>query len=161
MTVAILVLAYREPSVLAAVVPVYRKAGFDIYVHLDAKASVVDYALAMGDQAQHCRFIQPRTSVFWAGFTMTQATMQLLQTALEAKEYSNLALVSDDTLPIVPMARLRAALATKVERIAVRRLQDDEVFVERYRKFFYLNRVYFEKRCFSCGLSWSFTPRRW
>jgi hypothetical protein len=22
-----------------------------------------------------------------------------------------------------------------------------------------LNRVYFEKRCFSCGLSWSFTPK--
>jgi hypothetical protein len=139
MTVAILVLGYREPSVLAAVVPVYRKAGFDIFVHLDAKASVVDYALAMGDQAQHCRFIQPRTSVFWAGFTMTQATMQLLETALEAKEYSNLALVSDDTLPIVPMARLRSALATKVERIAIRRLQDDEVFAERYRKFFYLD----------------------
>jgi hypothetical protein len=139
MTVAILVLGYREPSVLAAVVPVYRKAGFDIYVHLDAKVSVVDYALAMGDQAQHCRFIQPRTSIFWAGFTMTQATIQLLETALGAKDYSNLALVSDDTLPLIPMARLRAALTTKVERIAIRLLRADEVFTQRYREFFYLD----------------------
>ncbi|MFC7477489.1 beta-1,6-N-acetylglucosaminyltransferase [Dankookia sp. GCM10030260] len=139
MTVAILVLGYREPSVLAAVVPVYRKAGFDIYVHLDAKASVVDYALAMGDQAQYCRFIQPRTPVFWAGFTMTQATMQLLETALGAKDYTNLALVSDDTLPIVPIARLRTALTTRVERIAIRLLQAGDVFLRRYQEFFYLD----------------------
>lgn len=139
MTIAVLVLAYREPGVLSMVMPAYRKAGFDVFVHLDAKASMFDYVRAMGEHAQHCRFIDSRVPVFWGGFSMIRATMRLLETALETKGYSNLLLVSDDTLPIVPVERLRSALGARVERIAIRRLQEDELFVQRYRKFFLLD----------------------
>lgn len=139
MTVAVLVMAYKEPAVLSMVVPVYLKAGFDVFVHLDAKASVFDYARAMGDQARHCRFIQPRTSIFWAGFTMVQATLRLMEQALGANSYSNLLLVSDDTLPIAPAERLRTTLTRKAERISVRRVQQDELFFQRYREFYLLD----------------------
>ncbi len=131
MTVAVLVMAYKEPAVLSMVVPVYLKAGFDVFVHLDAKASVFDYARAMGEQARHCRFVEPRSDIFRAGFTMTQATMRLLDEATRTKDYSNLLLVSDDTLPIAPVERLRSALAQKVERVSVRRVQEDELFFKR------------------------------
>lgn len=139
MTVAVLVMAYREPAVLSMVLPVYLKAGFDVFVHLEAKASAMDYARALGDQARHCRFIEPRTSVFWAGFSMTQATIELMEAATRTKDYSNLLLVSDDTLPIAPLERLRSALARKIERVSIRRVQEDELFFQRYREFYFLD----------------------
>src|SRR5690349_7140999 len=116
MTIAVLVLAYREPVVLSTVMPVYRGAGFDVFVHLDAKASMFDYARAMGEHAQHCQFVETRKSVFWAGFSMIEATIRLLEAPLRTKSYSNLLLVSDDTLPIVPMEQLHAALGARIER---------------------------------------------
>lgn len=139
MTVAVLVMAYKEPTVLSMVVPVYLKAGFDVFVHLDAKASAFDYARAMGEQARHCRFVEPRSPIFWGGFTMVEATVRLLEEALRTKEYSNLLLVSDDTLPIVPVDRLRSALSTKIERISIRRVREDELFMQRYREFYFLD----------------------
>lgn len=139
MTVAVLVMAYKEPAVLAAVVPVYRKAGFDVFVHVDGKASVEDYARAMGDQARHCRFIEPRLSIFWAGFTMVRAALRLMVEATRTGAYSNLLLVSDDTLPIAPAERIRETLTRKVERINLRRVKEDELFFERYREFFLLD----------------------
>jgi hypothetical protein len=141
MAVAILVLAYREPFVLSQVVPAYHKAGFDIYVHLDAKASLADYTQAMNGQSDLCRFIPSRQSIFWAGFTMIQATISLLETALSHNKYTNFVLVSDDTLPIIPLTDLHDRLSYTADRISVRPVQDDELFAQRYRRFFFLDHI--------------------
>lgn len=139
MAIAVLVLAYREPAVLSMVLPVYRRAGFDVFVHLDAKASLEDYKRAMGDEAQHCRFVESREQVFWAGWSMIRATFRLLEAATSAGPYDNYLLVSDDTLPIVPVDRLKLMLGMQIERISARPLCDADIFTQRYRRFFFLD----------------------
>src|SRR4051812_2278059 len=95
MSVAILALAFREPSVLAAAVPFYRAAGFDVFVHLDAKVSAESYADAMGPSAGECWFLTRRRSIYWAGFTMVEAMIDLMEAATSAGRYTNFTLVSD------------------------------------------------------------------
>lgn len=136
MSVAILALAFREPAVLAAAVPVYRAAGCDVYVHLDAKASVTDYRAAMGPVARECVFLPEPRSIYWAGFTMVRAMLDLMEAALASGSYSNFALVSDDSFPLREPWLLKAKLTTDHERISVRRIEETEVFAQRYRRFF-------------------------
>jgi hypothetical protein len=139
LTLAVLVLAYREPVVLSLVAPIYRQAGFDVYIHLDAKASLEDYKRAMGDEAGFHHFIDGRECVFWAGWSMMRATFNLMNAAASAGQYQNFLLVSDDTLPIARADRLRAMLKMPVERISARPVRNDEVFADRYRRFFFLD----------------------
>jgi hypothetical protein len=139
MTVAVLVLGFREPNVLSLVIPVYRQAGFDIFLHLDAKAAILPYARALGGQAQYCRFLEKRRAIFWGGFSMVEAAIELLGTAFATGLYSNFLLVSDDTLPVVPVKRLREALTAGVDRISMRKLAEDDIFYQRYSRFFLLD----------------------
>ena len=139
MSVAILALAFREPAVLAAAMPVYKAAGCDVYVHLDAKASLADYQSAMGPMAQECTFLSERRSIYWAGFTMVQAMLDLMGAALAGGTYGNFALVSDDSFPVREPWLLKAKLTTDHERISVRRIEETEVFAQRYRRFFHFD----------------------
>ena len=139
MTVAVLVMAWREPEVLSLVAPVYRQAGFDIFVHLDAKTPLVSYLRALAGEAQHCRFLDRRIGVFWGGFSMVEAALELLRTAFATGRYSNFLLVSDDTLPVVPLRHLGEWLNLRLDRISARPVADDEPFSQRYRQFFMLD----------------------
>lgn len=139
MTIAVLVLGYRQPGVLSLVLPVYRQAGFDVFVHVDGKASLPAYAGALGAEAQHCRFSEPRSTIFWGGFTMVEATLNLLQSALSAGAYSRFLLVSDDTLPVASIARLRDVLNFDIDRVSAREIPSDELFYQRYQRFFMLD----------------------
>jgi Core-2/I-Branching enzyme len=110
-----------------------------VFVHLDAKSSETEYRNTMGQIADDCRFISRRFSIAWAGFSMIQATMCLLEEALTAGGYQNIALVSDDTFPIRPVDTLRSKLLTDHQRISARRLEPNEEFMHRYTRFFFLD----------------------
>jgi hypothetical protein len=140
MTIAALVLGFREPVVLAAAVPLYKKAGFDVYVHVDAKIAIADYAAAMGDAAKDCIFIEKRLSIFWAGFSMIEATLELMRQAI-AGGYENYVLVSDDSFPIRTPHVLRAKISTDHQRISARAVQSSEIFADRYRNFYSFDHV--------------------
>ncbi|ANY79519.1 hypothetical protein BB934_15875 [Microvirga ossetica] len=138
MSVAILVLAYREPEVLARAVKIYKHAGFDVFVHLDAKSDLDQYKSKMGSTADFCTFLAERSNISWAGFEMITATMRLLRSALKGN-YTNFALASDDTFPIRDVPRLSAILSSPANRISVRPLRSDENFAKRYHRFFYFD----------------------
>ncbi len=87
MRVACLVIAYSGAAVLAHTLPVYRRAGWDVFVHLDAKADIDVYRTAMAEAADQCRFIPNRTKVFWGGYSMMQAEFDLIHTARAASQY--------------------------------------------------------------------------
>jgi hypothetical protein len=70
---------------------------------------------------------------------MVEAAIELLGTACATGLYSNFLLVSDDTLPVVPVKRLREALTAGVDRISMRKLAEDDIFYQRYSRFFLLD----------------------
>jgi hypothetical protein len=136
---AILVMGYRAPEVLRAAVPVYVAAGCDIYVHVDAKRDLADYVSALGNAAENCKFVSDRLNIFWGGYSMVEAELALITAAMSKGNYTRLSLVSDDTFPIIPPARLQAFLAEPVERIMLRKLTDGDPFMKRYKEFFILD----------------------
>ena len=136
---AMLVLGFREPQVLRTSVPLYLSSGCDVYVHVDAKRQLADYVSQMGDIAERCSFVSNRQKVFWGGYSMIEAELALISAALSAKNYSRFCLVSDDSFPIMPSAKLRAFLAEPYERIALRKLGSNDPFLKRYTEHFILD----------------------
>ncbi|MCQ8239535.1 beta-1,6-N-acetylglucosaminyltransferase [Rhizosaccharibacter radicis] len=139
MRLALLVLAYREPEVLRAALPIYKAAGMDVFVHLDRKADLPAYVSRLGEAAENCRFIDRRASVFWAGFSMIEAELALILAAMPERSYERFTLVSDDTFPLRSPAELRAYLEEDHDRVMLRKLDADDPFMVRYQKFFFLD----------------------
>jgi hypothetical protein len=136
--VAILVLAYRASACLRAAIPLYCEAGFDVYVHLDSKASLLEYRNNLGEQGRNCRFIGTRFPIYWAGFNMVRAEMALLREAL-AYAYTKYVLISDDTFPLVGPTALNAFFADDLNRIDLRQIGPDDPFFARYAQFYMLD----------------------
>jgi hypothetical protein len=136
---ALLVLAYREPDVLRAAIPIYKAAGCDIFVHLDRKADQKEYATRLGEEAKVCRFVERRASVFWAGFSMVEAELSLILTAMTERHYERFVLISDDTFPLLPSSALGAYLAEDYDRVMLRKLAPNDPFMARYDQYFFLD----------------------
>ncbi|MCC6718412.1 MAG: hypothetical protein IT555_11060 [Acetobacteraceae bacterium] len=113
--VAILVLAH-----LTAPLPFLLRAlgdRFDVYLHLDAKTDAGGLVLP-----RHVTAIA-RREVHWGGWSMMQATMDLMAAA---RDHDVLALVSGDSLPLLAPDALHAALTIPgAERIEMLEVADD------------------------------------
>lgn len=113
--VAILVLAHR----LAPLPYLLRALGdrFDVFLHLDAETDAAGLVLPP------CVTMVRRRAVHWGGFSMMQATLDLMEAA---REHDVLALVSGDALPLLAPEALHAALADGgPERIELVEVPDD------------------------------------
>lgn len=112
--VAILVLAHR----LAPLPYLLRALGdrFDVFLHLDAETDAAGLALP------GCVTMVERRAVHWGGFSMMQATLDLMAAA---REHDVLALVSGDALPLLAPEALHAALVEDGERIELVAVPDD------------------------------------
>ena len=80
---------------------------FSVFVHMDAKTDLADARLRL---PAHASMIEPRIEVFWGGWSMMQATFLLIDAARRHGGFFRYALVSGDSLPVVPLDRLEAAL---------------------------------------------------
>jgi hypothetical protein len=101
--IAILVLAHRTAPLQALVDAIDDR--FRLFIHLDVRCADRDLVLP-----RHARLIAPRRAVFWGGWSMMQATLDLMRAA---RDCDRLALVSGDTLPVLVPDALHAALADR------------------------------------------------
>lgn len=119
--VALLVLAH-EARPLQYLLDVLNPR-FTVFIHFDAKSDLAHAPLRL---PPHARLIAPRLPVFWGGWSMMQATLALIETALAAGPFERLALISGDSLPVRPADALEAALCQPgVEHIEMLDVQDD------------------------------------
>ncbi len=136
MRLAALILGYRAPQVLALALPVLERAGFDVFLHVDAKADLGAYLRALGPAGAMCQTTSDRVDVFWAGFSMMRAELALLQAAYRRQRYDRLVLLSDDCFPLIGPAALRRLMSDDIERISLRRLEAGDPFLARYQGFY-------------------------
>jgi hypothetical protein len=139
--IAVLVLAHGAPSVLGFSARKYQEAGFKVLVHVDKKIDIDRYRQEMGPSAEGCNFISDRKNIHWGGFSMIEATMELMSEALSDGQIKRLALVSDDSIPCRPISELAIQLSMDVERIGMRKLGAQDYFFERYRGFFFFDHI--------------------
>jgi hypothetical protein len=101
--IAILVLAH-QPAPLQYLLDLLDNR-FAIYVHLDAKTPTAPLRLPA-----HATLIERRIEVFWGGWSMMQATLALIDAARARGGFRRYFLVSGDSLPMLPLDQLEAAL---------------------------------------------------
>ena len=135
-----MVMGYRDPECLALAMPVYLAAGIEVFVHVDAKLPLEEYKARIGPHAVACHFIEQRFDIFWGGFNMVRAEVSLLRAAYgAARDYTNFALISDDSFPLLPPSTLAAFLQNDRERISIRRIDETDPFWARYHNLFYFD----------------------
>lgn len=151
MTVAILVLAHGCPSTLAATSRALSVSPeISLFVHVDAKADLAAYRKQLGEELPgNITLSESRTDVYWAGFSMVEATFNLLKLALETSDAGFFALISDDSYPLVNAERLVSSIKESgLPRINTWRVPDDHLFRQRYDKFFFMDSKFSNPRWF-------------
>lgn len=108
MRVAYLILAHRAPEDLLAMLPVLGRHG-ETYLHIDRDASGFDSHWA--ELAKHAAFAEKRHSVSWGGFSVVEATLELIETALRHGRADYFLLLSGACLPVLNAADLARRLA--------------------------------------------------
>jgi hypothetical protein len=103
--IAVLVLAHR-PAALQFLLDLLDDR-FALFVHLDAKTDLGSVRLRI---PRHATMIEPRIEVFWGGWSMMRATLALIDAARAGGGFARYALISGDSLPVLPLDRLEAAL---------------------------------------------------
>ena len=87
--IAVLILAHRNPNQLHRLINKFDSELFDIYIHVDKKVNFDEYYL----EKNNCYFIDSRVDVKWGGFSLCEATINLLEVASK-KEYVHYYLMS-------------------------------------------------------------------
>ena len=133
--IAALVLAYRYPAGIATLAKFFAAGDIDMFIHVDRKIDEAPFRQAAESaSAGGVVFLQDRVEVFWRGFTMVEAAMQLLLLARGRNQYDRFIIISDDSLPLVSPATLRDRLQTEPDFLAATPAPDR--LRERYEQFF-------------------------
>jgi hypothetical protein len=110
MRIAYLILAHRAPDDLLTMLPAFRRHG-ETYLHVDRDSRGFDGH--WDDLAKHTILPKRRHSVSWGGFSVVEATLELIETALARGSADYLILMSGACLPILNAASLSQRLASE------------------------------------------------
>lgn len=137
-TVAILVLAQRNPLALERFCRIFQGHPYKFIAHLDRKIDLQCYSEGI-DWPDNVIFVDERVEVFWGGFNMIRATESLARIALADKANEVFVLVSDDTLPLFPPDRTYQELFSCKDRIDIGLSRRNPPFFRRYNDFYFLD----------------------
>ena len=93
---AILILAHEDVNMLRRIVCRVSSLG-PVFVHVDAKTKISMWQC----RDIPCTFVEPRIPVFWGDWSGVEATVLLLETALEDSSITRFTLLSGSHYPIV------------------------------------------------------------
>jgi len=135
--IAILVLAANAPEVLDALIHAPGSDKFNFYVHLDSKRSAQDYCLSR--DLSTAKFISNRVDVFWGGFNMIRATIELIKAALAEDQNKIFCLISDDSFYLISPDFICEQLYANPNRMDCWHAAQNSVTYGRYQNFYYFD----------------------
>ena len=122
-----MIMAHDRPDHLARLVKRLDGDWIRVFIHVDAKVAIDPFRAMIPDDGR-VRFLQghERVAVNWGGFSSVQATLSLLQTALNsAKRFDRFCLLSGSDFPIKSLSDIYEGLDSEMEFIRVDRRLDD------------------------------------
>ncbi len=97
--IAFCILCHKYTPVLEELIRILNVPGNEIFIHVDGKSRIQDFAPLRDRTGVH--FLEPRTKVYWAGFSMVESTLRLFAET-QNKNFHYIVLISGDTLPYAP-----------------------------------------------------------
>lgn len=99
MKIAIGVLAYNAPDVLQQTLRFWPADLFTVFIHVDLKADIDAYRFVENHPNAH--LIPNRFDIFWGGFNMVLAEIELMRLCAGNSGFDYFMLLSDDTVPLL------------------------------------------------------------
>jgi len=104
--IAYLVLAHENPKHLARLVGSLSSESSAIFVHIDRKSPADAFT---GIRGEHVHFARRRVAVHWGDFSIVEATLELMRTALAYEpRLERFVLISGADYPLRPAAEIEA-----------------------------------------------------
>jgi len=122
--IAYLVLAHANPVLVGRLIDRLSHPADKIFLHVDARANADAF------RSTGATLIENRVSVHWSGFSMVQATLNLLETAF-ASGANRFVLLSGQDYPVKPLRVIREFLVQNLEYLQVDFLPTDGIFYRR------------------------------
>lgn len=108
MKIAYLITAYNNPAHLGRLLRAIVTPRSAAYVHVDAKFDIAPFER---HRSERVHFVKPRLAVYWGEFSMIEAILRLMESALaSAERFDYLILMSGTDYPIRPNDELEAFL---------------------------------------------------
>ena len=123
---AYLILAHHQPNALVRLLDSLKAPWAHAFVHIDLKADREPFEEALRYR-NDCTLIEKNLSVsiFWAGYSMVEATLRLLHRAYQhPQHFERFSLLSGVDLPIKPLDVIADRLSGSDEIIRVDRMLD-------------------------------------
>lgn len=112
--IAFLILAHEDPKHLRKLVEALN-FNSDIYIHIDKKADISKFKVEI--QYPNVFFIEDRIAVSWAGISMVDALMKLIQETLKQSEnYSHAFFLTGSCYPIKEYKTIYSLISSQPER---------------------------------------------
>lgn len=141
--IAFLILAHYDPKHFFKLINSLG-SNCDIYVHIDKKVNILDFTPKI--KLSNLFYIQDRISISWAGISMIDAQMKLLQAALKNKEkYSHAIFLSGSDYPIKNINEVSDYFSSQLDREFIK-FFDMRESPEHYMK--QINQKWFKEPCF-------------
>ena len=118
---------------------------FDIYVHIDKKSNLTEFL------HPNAHFIEERVAISWGGFSIVQATLNLVKIARKSGKYQYYCLLSGMDYPIKSNKNIYSRI-TQSNNEYIDIFQSDEIkWHNRYRQYF-CHENKFIKKALDCGV---------
>ncbi|WP_445367269.1 beta-1,6-N-acetylglucosaminyltransferase [Methylomonas sp. BW4-1] len=152
--ICFLILAHTNPRQLKRLIDALSFDLFDIYVHIDKKSNITEFLHPKAN------FIDERVSVSWGGFSMVQATLNLVSYAYDGGKYQYYCLLSGTDYPIKSNKDIFNYITQdgNFEYLDFFK-SDDSKWHDRYKKYYYYE-CYPIKRILDVGVRKILPDRR-
>ena len=98
MKIAYLMLLHKDPVLLKRTVSILSSENCEFFVHIDRKSDIRQFSVNSGYNIRLC---EPRLPVYWSEFSQIEATMLLIQQALDcAVHYDYFVFLQGSTFPL-------------------------------------------------------------
>jgi hypothetical protein len=115
--IAYLILCHRDPQQFARLIAAL-DTDAEFFVHVDAKAPAEQFRSATKSANVH--FIADRIKVYWGGFSIVQATLNLMLAGSSRGHYDRYVLLNGLDYPIKPTSRILAELRSVPDKEFIR-----------------------------------------
>ncbi|MFM5314184.1 beta-1,6-N-acetylglucosaminyltransferase [Aeromonas veronii] len=120
-----MILAHNNPRHLERLVDKLRHSNCQIFIHIDKASDIEQFKRITYSNVE---FVKNRVSVYWGGFSLTQATLNLLEYAINKTDCHRFQLLSGVDYPIKPISKLESFLSNndKMEFITLNSIIDEQ-----------------------------------
>lgn len=127
--IALLVLGMSSPRIFGKICEFFNDSRFCIFLHVDKKVDINWYISEINCDKDMYNLCDDRKEVFWGGFSMVEAEISLIDSALRNADISTICLISDDSAPVKCIDDIYIELITHPNRI-------DLIIKDQHRKWY-------------------------